>query len=402
MTSASTLIQLISHETMPNVLTALSIAPARIVSITSKNEPFADRVKRIEDAIRLAWPRVHPGCAVPEFAEPLETGDAASIERACATVESLCKAAGPGAVVNYTGGTKQMGIGAWRAASDMGVPSLYCDTPRGFVTGETAPLPTHLPMAELAKRLDIELVLAAHGLRQGTDYHITEPTRAAARLGRAAFDLLKNHPGVLRSFRWTLRKFCTDGRPAERVRRAMNEPLPADCQRHELAEFLDAGARCSLLKQRGGGGDYFICFPHTQPPLPPHDRLEEVLMRLEGGAFEAYVQTLLARRTLFTHSLQGVRPAGFTLDADFGETDFLAYNPQSLSLTLISCKISPPSLQHLESVLARRQRLGGRFARAMLCMEGPANREPQREIDRLKLLDITGVFGPDLEKALCG
>jgi hypothetical protein len=104
-------------------------------------------------------------------------------------------------------------------------------------------------------------------------------------------------------------------------------------------------------------------------------------MHLEGDAFEIYVQICLKKSRRFTHYFHSVQPKSASETPDFGETDFLAFDPKELSLTLITCKSSPPSLEHLESVLARKEKFGGRFTKGLLCVMGAD--QPQK--DKLKM-----------------
>lgn len=129
-------------------------------------------------------------------------------------------------------------------------------------------------------------------------------------------------------------------------------------------------------------------------------RLQFVLTQLDGGAFEGYVHNCLEHSSRFSRFIHGLMPAGATESADFGETDFLAFEPSATGLTLITCKSSPPSLEHLESVLARKNKLGGRFARAMLCVERGETRRLEELRHQSSNLGIECVVGEDLTKRL--
>jgi predicted ATPase len=75
---------------------------------------------------------------------------------------------------------------------------------------------------------------------------------------------------------------------------------------------------------------------------------------------------------------------------------------------LISCKTSPPRLEHLESLLARKAKFGGRFATTLVCMEhegSPQNatqgmRDHQRsdKLQQLRLLGMQGAFADQLDE----
>lgn len=130
--------------------------------------------------------------------------------------------------------------------------------------------------------------------------------------------------------------------------------------------------------------------------------MARVVQGLTGAAFEVYVAALLEKSDQFSNSLSNVYPADSQPEAQgFGESDFLAYEPGGVSLTLISCKSSPPKLEHLESLLARKAKFGGLFAKSMLCIENEVNKARSRQVrSHCKSLGITCAIGSEIESAL--
>lgn len=296
-----------------------------------------------------------------------------------------------------------MGIGAWWAATQAKRPSFYCDTPKAFISGETADLPGHLSLPELANTLNTESILLMQGLLAGKDYVWEKPDSNRTRFGEAAMRLQNTHPELVRQFRWEWRKHCT-GRPEgkqkvtqEDVNYVLSEviPVPND---NRLQPLFEAAVQCGWLT--GIWPSMKVNFTGKHTPRDRQDHLRVVLVALDGGFFESHVEHLLGKSALFNGFLRSVQPPGETQAAGFGQTDFLAYCPARLSLALISCKTTPPQLEHLEATLARKERFGGRFAEAWLCMENTGGKNPDDIRKQLKLLNIKGAFAEELPQLL--
>ncbi len=398
-----TLIQLISNETLQNVLPILALRPARVVSVLSTAAPFfTQRRNFIENAVTLALKR-NQG-ALPHFEEDIASvigSEAPSLEETRRLVATLIQRF-PDAVINYTGGTKEMSIGAWRAAETAGCPSIYCDSPREFRSGGTGAIEFPVQLPELAKGIQPEIILAAQGLKKDRDWQLQTISKKRIQFGEMAFRLLQEAPEEIRSLRKAIRTHGLGGSKTKRpgwddIGRAEARPFPVPPGEAAQA-FLQAASEAGLVLARGTG--WYLKFRPDGDQRQRGGSLENTVTQLDGGAFESQVQSCLQKSPRFRSFLHGVEPIGSSEIADFGETDFLAVDATNFSLTLISCKSTAPTLEHLESVLARKQKFGGRFARAMLCVEGdkPARMANlKRQCDNL---DITCVAGTELEKAL--
>lgn len=398
-----TLIHLISGETLQNVLPILALKPAKVISVLSnKNEVFLKKKADIENAVRLAMSGCGQHKLIPEFDnEPTEIGfDSPTIEQTKkALTEVLSAVSDP--CVNYTGGTKEMSIGAWCAAKEAEVPSLYCDSPREFRSGETGKLKFPQQLSEIASRLELPTILAAQGLLEGTHWKKAKTTGARIRFGQIAYELGQTQPQLMRGLRAAIREHGIKGgqrKPnSEDYKRASTQPLPV--RDNELTHpFLDAAQRTGLIKQKGG--QWFLLLNSNGNAKERSQRLQFVLTQLDGGAFEGYVHHCLEQSTRYSRFIHGLMPYGTSEDAGFGETDFLAFEPLTTGLTLITCKSSPPSLEHLESVLARKNKLGGRFAKAMLCVERGEPRRIEELRRQASSLGIECVVGEELASRL--
>jgi hypothetical protein len=127
------LIQLISEQTMQNLLPLLALKPDKAFHLSTPKT--AARSVHIVGAARQA--------EVASAAENIRLSEMPSIpETSRAVIRAIAEAKGQGftPVVNFTGGTKLMSIGAYEAALREQVVSLYVDTDhQQFVDGHTGP-----------------------------------------------------------------------------------------------------------------------------------------------------------------------------------------------------------------------------------------------------------------------
>lgn len=157
------LIQIVSEQTLQNVLPAMAIPAARVVMLYTVK--VAGRMQPIENAIRAAGVTCEfVRHRLPDLMTVREMTAFARRE-----VSDLRKAAFY-PIVNFTGGTKIMSAGAYAAAILEKVPSLYVDTEHErFLDGETAPGLSDLLPAEgfsvITSKLTVDLIALANGAR---------------------------------------------------------------------------------------------------------------------------------------------------------------------------------------------------------------------------------------------
>ncbi|MEI8045215.1 MAG: DUF1887 family CARF protein [Verrucomicrobiota bacterium] len=128
-----TLIQLISEQTMQNLVPLLALKPARVVHLATPRT--AGRSAQIVEAARQAQ--------VSTELESIRLSEMPSIpetSRAVLRVVEAAREAHQTPVINFTGGTKLMSIGAYEAAMREQVTSLYVDTDhQQFLDGHSGP-----------------------------------------------------------------------------------------------------------------------------------------------------------------------------------------------------------------------------------------------------------------------
>ncbi len=156
------LIQLVSEQTLPNVFLALALAPTETILLhTPQTVKQCDWIAR---ALQLAHLETSTRFVpLPDNPDHHATGQAV-LEQVSAARE-----AGLTPVVNITGGTKLMSIGAFAAAHQQRLPACYVDTAhRQILAATNVALPSPLDSSPTAFRrisdqLTVAILAAAHG-----------------------------------------------------------------------------------------------------------------------------------------------------------------------------------------------------------------------------------------------
>ena len=204
--SLLTLVHLISAEVQPNILPILAFRPTRVIQIYS-NASFRDKADQIRTAVQRLWgglvAEAHANDP-PEFLDPVlaPIGGASPVAVARLIERILATTAPHGPVlINYTAGTKNMSIGAWLTAQALGLPSVYCDTPRGFLSGDTGILLPHETLQELALRLHPTDILGMEGKWEGQHYHCRRLRSPLTDFYTEAARLMTHHGAAVQAFR---------------------------------------------------------------------------------------------------------------------------------------------------------------------------------------------------------
>jgi hypothetical protein len=169
-----TLIQLISEQTMQNLLPVLRLKPERLVHLATPRT--VSRSALVAEAARQANQPV----ALETITLSAMPGMRETHRAVLAAIEHAGQA-GSEVVVNFTGGTKLMSIGAYVAASKHKTPSLYVDTQDAlFVDGQTGMgleelLDGDWSFTPLLRSLSVNAVARANGCARVTGGHDWRP-----------------------------------------------------------------------------------------------------------------------------------------------------------------------------------------------------------------------------------
>jgi len=387
----SRLIQLVSAQVMQNLLPALAVEGLReVVQIRSSGESYARSAAFFEKALQVR------GVAVPVRCEVVDNPFPSIAESEQAVRSAL--GGGGETLVNITGGTKLMSIGAHAAAISHGCPILYCDSHHGrFLATSNQTLPGMHTFEETARALDLRTVLAAHG----KNWKAEMPDSDLLEFGRAAWELYRDYRQEVTG--WIEELVATIPMKDRRIsnkktqlRRFVETVLPAP-RSEPASAYLDAAFNAGLLAVSPTGGITFACGPEKS-------KVERVRNLLQGSWFEYTIAGLLMRIDRYADIRLSLQPDTHH-PSDFGETDIVAIDTVSCRLAIFSCKTSlrhVSQLEHLASIRDRATRLGGNLAAATLCVAfGP---EDQRAIEglrsRARLMNVDLLLGSEEVESL--
>lgn len=389
------LIQLVSEQTLQNVLPALALPPARLVLLhTTRTRKQATW---ITDALKLAGHtpevRLVPLTDTPDVQE---TGAAVRTQLRDAATSGLTP------LLNFTGGTKLMSLGAFAAALKEKCGSLYVDTEhRRFVDGATGPIPDTFrdgwaTLSGLERTLTVPLILAANGLRlshAGRDFAPLLP--------------LAEHLRVHEKEEYLTHRVASEHLKASAPRKprpadylaAIDRPLALGSDVARLA--VSAG----LLVERGGevflpcsdrarlnawsAGKPFV-LPEFLEVVRP---IQESLAFLSGAWWEVCVADAMRRSGRF----RDVRWSAEVLLADSAplEEDILAID--SLQLAYVSCKRGGDGgrlLRSFEELENSARRLGGSFTSRFFAIAQPIASKHLAEVQTRARSSRAQLIGP--------
>jgi len=401
------LIQLISEQTMPNLLPVLRLRPARLIHLTTPRTE--SRSSWIANAARSAGidttVETHALSAMPTVGETKEKV-AHLIETA--RDENLTP------VLNFTGGTKLMSLGAFVAALHPArIDSFYVDTQdRVFIDGQTGSGFRNLfgddpSFASIVDRLTVPVVACAHGCDHVTDGENWRPLLPLAQYlfdhpeeERATHDALVGPEGLLRNGR--------QPRSPEEWLPLFDRifPLPPEVARIaaelRLVVRLSLAGECRLPEEPCASLLSLVEARKNEQYLKNYDTLRitatdaasRPIRLLSGSWFEI----LIADRLEKAGRYRDIRWSAHTGSAGHTalEEDILAV--EDVNILCISCKRSGNGLLgHLSELRDRTRTLGGTFARPCLAVLHPPRGKFLADLEqRARDLNVRLILREDL------
>lgn len=238
-----TLIQLVSGQAMPNLLAAMALQPARIVHLCTATEATRRGANALLRAYKAAG--LQP-LVITETLSPMPM-----VPEVKNAVSSLMEN-DASAVLNFTGGTKLMSLGAFTAALALEHTSFYVDTDNNvFVDGHTsAGFASLFPDGDISitrikKSLSVPIIAIANGAERVTAGNPWQPF-----LPLATF-LLEN-PGIEDGLqKWADKTIQSVPRNWHARKDAIAElfevPVPAD-----WPGALPPAIQSGIFEERGG------------------------------------------------------------------------------------------------------------------------------------------------------
>jgi hypothetical protein len=381
----------------------IALRPSRVIHICSRGERFIQSANDLESSVREAG-------IYSEFSRHMLDNESPQMDDCNFAMKQLLSQF-PSAVVNVSGGTKPMFLGAFLGASAFEVPIIYCDSHlKEFIAlGKSAIPATMLSFAEATKKLTLRVVMAAHRINPDA-WKFDEASDALLTLGRQSYD-----------FRWTHYKQFKDCEFSKNIRdffRCDRGNLPSSTGKIQalyranlfeaftgflptkVVQYLQAFCDSGLLL-----GSELSGFRVATCPVGKNAKswLEHVANMLDGSWLELTVLDMLQRSPSFADAHWSVEPnknSEHKNNADsFGETDLVALELPRGNLHIVSCKTSVQKpLEHIEALKERAQNLGGKYALATLVLLFPNEGQIAEYRRWERLLNVRILLGDELEK----
>ena len=384
------LIQLVSAQAMPNLLASMALRPKKIIhcctpSMQKQSQHLTNAYKSVGLQSSVYTERLS---AMPQVAELK------------GLVEKLAQESELPLVLNFTGGTKLMSLGAFVGALQKKIRSLYVDTVDGiFVDGQSAPGFVDLfeggdiSLSQVKRQLTVHALAVANGCERATNGKKWTPYRELAELlildealekrcHEKADKLLKKEP---RNF-----EKAKDFWKAT-VRNPVNFSDPV----------LELGALSGFFEERDG--EYFI---HSQIA----DRLKELRGKpaptiyqnvysdlrfpfsfFQGMWWEIAVMDYLDKKGIYRDLRWSVEVGSRSGSGTDMEEDILGVD--DVNLLYVSCKRGGARTQisrTIENVNSSAQRIGGSFSKKIFAVCLPLSGQLKSRVkNRCRELGIT-------------
>lgn len=390
-----TLLQLLSDQTLQNLLPIIALQPERVVSVASKGGFLntADWIKNAYEKLR----EKHPDLRKIEFLGCQEAMSSTPDVQESQSLAIKYAEKYPDLCINFTGATKMMAIGAYLVAKGREFPTYYCDTQAGYIVpGGTGQEQKKIDIGPIFDRLDVEVILEAYGKSLGKHWRSQPRTDAEIAFGKTAFSLVQSQQFKFHKYIQEIRKSAQPGKPLPA------SPNPA------IEAFLHQAVALGYLK-RNSKAQYELPFQSKYKDDKERTKhKEDLLKQLDGSPFEYFVYDLVNHSNRYAAPLSNVEPVGNP--ASFGEVDIICVDRKEKGLACISCKggfAGANKLEHLESFVQRANHLGGIFSKKILCVASsffppvPKKGDPDfRQIltDKCKSLKIELFIGSEIQK----
>jgi hypothetical protein len=295
--------------------------------------------------------------------------------------------ANPGVIVNLSGGSRMMSIGAYNAALVLGRPTFFCDTEgERFVNGRTGPSNKMPEFRETANRMSLRLLMAMRG-KNFADFR-SEPTTDALRaFGLKAFELRNKQWNALEHFNKGLRAHFYgpgDRLPTtpEELNALLIKPLPPQlCQNDASRTLLLAAQSAGLAREEAQS------FKIVASPVKAS--VERTVQLIMNRWIELAVLDCVLRNPRYRDAHWNLTLTSQT-STDASEADIICVDQDTSSLRLISCKstIDRSPLDQLENIAARAAKVGATTSTFVLFKPAQGQESAIRSAARRMNIDV--------------
>jgi hypothetical protein len=387
-----TLIQLAGDNVLANLLPIMALRPSRVIQVRSRGDRHELAVSHFRASLQVLGkepafaglaPKVSDHVIQSEFPDLAETRD----------FLAALLLQNPGAVVNLSGGSKLMSMGAYQAAVALGRASIYTDLEgHRFVNGRTGPLSHPPEFKKLVDQLGLQVLLMTMGRNFGEWRHEVAGDALKA-FALRSYELRAQHWSALEAFAKALRMHFfgaldrLPGTEAE-LNALLAKPLPPTCLSSEPARTLLAAAVTAGLAKAHTQDSIRLACKATRRSIEQH------INWLTNDWLELAVLDRVQR-------LPHIKQVHWGLSAvQSGEGDapgygILCLDSQVGSIRYIECcaTLTGAPQDHLERTLARAQQLAGNAVHAMLVVFRTGQDQVLKQNGRR--LGVEVVVGPE-------
>jgi hypothetical protein len=356
--SSLTLLQLAGDNVLANLLPIMALRPGRIIQVRSKSDRHESAVTHFRAALQVLGQQPAFSGLSPKTTDHVIQSQAPDLAETRDFVAALLLQ-NPGTVVNLSGGSKLMSLGAYQAAVALGRPSLFCDLEeQRFINGRTGNLPQPADVRKLADQLGLSVLLMTAG-RNFADWKDETVSEALQAFSLRSYELRGQHWSALESFGKALRQHLfgpTDRLPTsqEELSALLAKPLPPACTNSEPArQLIAAAAQAGLIKSQTQDTHRLGCKATRRA-------VEETVELLTNRWLEVAVIDRMKKLPHFKQIHWALSPARST-EADAPGHGILCLDSQSGGIRYIQClaALSVAPQDHLEQAVARAQQLAG-------------------------------------------
>ncbi|NCD32198.1 MAG: DUF1887 family protein [Spartobacteria bacterium] len=365
------LIQLVSDQSMPNLLATMALKPDKIIHCCTDH--MVGRHEHLQRAYRTAGLKIP--VTVASLSPRAGIGEVNRLVRRIIDENPTVRC-----VMNFTGGTKLMAIGGFSAAMQEHMDSIYVDTHNGmFLDGGTGKgvgdlFPDgDMSLAQVTRQLRVDTVAVSNGCERVTNgatwkplvpfvTHLLHDPALEQKCHNVADGLLKDL------------KRRRAGRNQSNTL-ILENPLPL------TMDFAKTGIRAHIFERRNGS-------IYLSPESPIGDALD-ALTFLQGCWWEVAVMNHLNEQGLF-RDLRWSVDVGARENSTDMEEDIVGID--GVNLLYVSCKrggYRAGLSRILEEVDASARRIGGSHSHKILAVYLPlTGTHGQRLLRRAKELRI--------------
>ncbi len=356
------ILHLTSEQVLANLFPILAINPSRVIQIVSnKVKHYADNLeKAIKDNLYFKQ------C---NFRQEIIKKNMLSIDDARKLVEHQIDgelSQGMKPVVNITGGTKLMSIGAFEAAKNKNCPAIYCNTDERKIEVVYKPaefskmnLSENYPYKDyVAPQITLNMLISANGnnFLESNNSDLSSDFSNYSNIANEMFKLYLQNNQHGDDFRNLIRDHITNI-----TKNHTNHKLIGIQRFNSILEKL---LNVKLVIAEKNNYKLNVDYRDRQ-------RISYLQKFFDGSWLEVYVYSLVKNNKRYKDvTLNLSSNSRLIVESAISEIDIACLDIHRMLFVLISCKVNfknTPQLDHMLAIKEAARKLGGKYSLPILC-----------------------------------